>query len=333
MRCLLILSCLTAPSIAGIPQEQASFNAAALAKRSLPAVVLVKGTTMAGEEVSASGFIVDPLGTIVTNLHVIQSLKTGAVRLANGDVYDHFTIRAFDERRDLAIIQIRGFDLPVLPLGNSNGVEPGQAIVLLGNPLGLEGSISAGIISGIRRFPDGFQTIQTDAAANPGNSGGPLINGKGQVVGVFSFKLRGTENLNFVIPINYARGLLRSTDAISLDELRARLGKTFHEDSRTPVFPHRWKSLAKSGTKILRLDGERLYVETLPSRQPLGSNDYMIADLKKDGEKYAGLNRCRFTCEYSDSLKVNHNSCVEETIWSFHLSRQRESKVGLMITR
>ena len=74
--------------------------------------------------------------------------------------------------------------------------------------MGLEGSLSSGIVSGIRELDDGSKVFQTDAAANPGNSGGPMVDAEGKVIGVLTFKLRESENLNFVVPINYARGLL-----------------------------------------------------------------------------------------------------------------------------
>jgi S1-C subfamily serine protease len=204
----------------------AQMTPADIAKKAIPAVVFIKGLTIDGKEATGSGFIVDPSGVIVTNLHVVQGLKTAAVKLANGDVYDQVNIKAFDERKDLAVIQIQGFSLPTLEMGNSDELQPGVPVTLVGNPMGLEGSVSTGVVSGIRN-DGGFRVIQTDAAANPGNSGGPLLDGQGKAVGVLSFKLRGAESLNFCIPINYARGMLTmSTGSLSLDELAQKLGKT-----------------------------------------------------------------------------------------------------------
>jgi trypsin-like peptidase len=198
---------------------------AEVAKSTIPAVVLIKATGPAGET-SGSGFLVDAAGTIVTNLHVIQGGTALAVKLASGDVYDHVRIRAFDERKDLAVIQIPAFGLPTVPLGDSDAVQVGDPVMLIGNALGfLEGSVSTGIISGVRATETGFRVIQTDAAANPGNSGGPLVDAAGRVIGVLSFKLRGTESLNFVVPINYARGLLATNESMTLAEFTQRLGK------------------------------------------------------------------------------------------------------------
>jgi hypothetical protein len=127
-------------------------------------------------------------------------------------------------RRDLAIIKVHGYDLPAITLGNSDSLTVGEAVVIVGSPRGLEGTVTAGILSSVRASDKGFTVLQTDAAVNPGNSGGPLLNRTGQVVGVVSFKLRSAEGLNFALPINYARALLdRSDDPIALDEMRKRL--------------------------------------------------------------------------------------------------------------
>src|SRR5207244_3756258 len=125
-----------------------------------------------GSEWAGSGFVVDPSGTIVTNLHVVKGLVTARVKLANGDAYERITVRAYDDKKDIAILQIPGFGLPTVRLGDSDRVEPGAPVVLIGNSLGfLEGSASTGIVSAIRPL-DGYRVFQTDAAASHGNSGG-----------------------------------------------------------------------------------------------------------------------------------------------------------------
>lgn len=272
-----------------------------IAKRTCPAVVMIKTSTPSGEG-SASGFIVDSSGTIVTNLHVIQNASAVAVKLANGDIYDQIKVRSFDSRKDLAIIQIAGFGLPTTELGNSDTVRPGQQVVLIGNPLGiLEGSVSTGVISGVRVLEEsGFRVIQTDAAANPGNSGGPLLDRNGKVIGVLSFKLRGTESLNFVIPINYARGLLTSTELYGLDELSKRLAISTPDLFVTSQsqFPTHWKSLASGTTKIIRVDSEHIYVETLIPEERRQAGEFNVAELKKAGSKYVGSSRGAFACSW-----------------------------------
>jgi len=143
-----------------------------VAEIGLRATVAISGETASGKQVSGAGFLVEPTGVIVTNLHVIEGLKNAIVTLPNGDAYDRVKIRAYDERKDIAVIQIPGFNLPILSLGDSDRVKPGESTMLIGHPLGLTASITAGIVSAIRPV-DGFRVFQTDAAASPGNSGGP----------------------------------------------------------------------------------------------------------------------------------------------------------------
>lgn len=136
------------------------------------ALVFVKGASEAGQQLG-SGFLLSPDGKIATNLHVIRGMTSGGVQLASGEIYDKFLVLAFDERKDLAIIQVAGFDLPTIELGNSNGVRAGEPVVAMGSPLGLKGSVTAGVVSAVRNdFSGGFKIIQTDAAVNPDNSGG-----------------------------------------------------------------------------------------------------------------------------------------------------------------
>jgi S1-C subfamily serine protease len=134
------------------------------------------------------------------------------------------SVLAVDERRDIAIVKVAGFDLPVLDLGNSDALAVGEPAVIVGSPRGLEGTVTAGILSSIRDSGDGFKVLQTDAAVNPGNSGGPLVNNKGQAIGVVSFKLRSAEGLNFAIPVNYVRGLFNNLhEPMTLETAASRL--------------------------------------------------------------------------------------------------------------
>jgi hypothetical protein len=211
-------------TLAPIAFGQESLTIAQVAKRVSPAVVVIQGKTESGG-IQGSGFIVSKDGILVTNLHVIKDIRTAAiVQLANGEVFDSLSVLATDERRDLAIVKVAGFDLPVLELGNSDRLAVGEPTVSVGIPRGLEGTVTAGILSSIRDSGDGFKVLQTDAAVNPGNSGGPLVNNKGQAIGVVSFKLRSAEGLNFAIPINYVRGLLNNVhEPMSLEQMRRSL--------------------------------------------------------------------------------------------------------------
>ena len=191
---------------------QTVLNSVETTKKVSAAVVRVYGQTEVGQ-VEGSGFLVSSDGKVVTSLHVIRGIRRGSVQLAGGDIFDSFTVRGVDERRDLAIIQISGFVLSAIELGDSNELQPGEPVLLVGSPRDLQGSITAGVISGVRELSEGFKVIQTDAAANPGNSGGPLVNARAQVVGVLGFKLKDSSGLNFAVPINYVRRMLNNLDA------------------------------------------------------------------------------------------------------------------------
>jgi S1-C subfamily serine protease len=167
-----------------------------------PAVVVIQT-----DEGLGSGFIIKPDGIIVTNNHVIADAKQVAVKFPSGEVYKNVYLLSSDPVKDLAFLKIEAVDLPTIPLGNSNNVQVGDEVILVGTPQGLEQTVSNGLISGIR-VDNGVRVLQTSAPASPGSSGGPLLNRSGEVIGVMCFKLVNGENLNFTIPINYVRGKL-----------------------------------------------------------------------------------------------------------------------------
>lgn len=167
-----------------------------------PAVVVIET-----DKGFASGFVIKPDGIIVTNHHVVADATAMAVKLASGEVYRNVYLLGSDPTDDLAFLKIEAVDLPTIPLGNSNDVQVGEEVLLVGAPQGLEQTVSNGLISGIR-LDEGVRVLQTSAAASPGSSGGPLLNRNGEAVGVMSFKVVNGENLNFTIPINYVRGKL-----------------------------------------------------------------------------------------------------------------------------
>lgn len=190
-----------------------------LASRATPAVVLVDTRTPSGTR-QGSGFLVTSDGRILTNHHVIRDARSLTVKLASGDIYDQVSLLAADERRDLAVLQISGFDLPVLPLGNSDSVRIGAPVVLIGSPLGLENTVSTGIVSGRRQEERGYQLLQISAPASVGSSGGPVLSNTGEVIGIAVSQMRSGQNLNFALPINYARGLLGQIDGEPLAVFR-----------------------------------------------------------------------------------------------------------------
>lgn len=182
-----------------------------LAEEATRAVVLIDVRTAADSR-QGSGFLVDPRGLILTNQHVIRDARSATVKLASGDVYERVSILAEDDRRDIAVLQIAGFDLPTLPLGNSDSVRIGAPVVLIGSPLGLENTVSTGIVSGRRQEQAGYQLLQVTAPASQGSSGGAVLTADGQVIGIAASQIRTGQNLNFAVPINYARGLMQHLD-------------------------------------------------------------------------------------------------------------------------
>jgi serine protease Do len=159
---------------------------------------------------SGSGFLIREDGYLVTNAHVVGDAERIQVRLSDGRRFDARLV-GLDERVDLALLKIEATGLPVALLGDSNRTRVGEFVLALGHPFGLEQTVSFGIVSRkgtpIQVASPGFEFIQTDAAVNPGNSGGPLVNMAGEVVGVNTMAaVNGT--IGFAIPVNLVKALL-----------------------------------------------------------------------------------------------------------------------------
>ena len=161
-----------------------------------------------------SGFIIDPKGFIITNNHVVENADEIVVKLSTGKEFKAKVVGR-DSKTDIALIELKGAtDLPAVKLGDSDTMQVGQWVVAIGNPFGLENTVTAGIVSALGRHInqgpyDNF--IQTDAAINPGNSGGPLLNTKGEVVGInTAIYSRGGGNIGigFAIPISLAKEIV-----------------------------------------------------------------------------------------------------------------------------
>ena len=164
-----------------------------------------------GQDSQGSGFFVHP-GYVATNYHVVKGAEAIYVKsVANDITYTVEEITEINEKYDLAIIKISITEHPVLDLGDSDDVHIGETIYTIGNPKGLQGTVSRGIISSIRDFGDRGARIQIDAPISPGNSGGPVLNENGKVIGVSVSVHRDldAQNLNFAVPSNYLKELLR----------------------------------------------------------------------------------------------------------------------------
>ncbi|HEY9633200.1 MAG TPA: HhoA/HhoB/HtrA family serine endopeptidase [Coleofasciculaceae cyanobacterium] len=163
------------------------------------------------ERGEGSGFIISSNGQILTNAHVVDGADTVNVTLKDGRSFKG-KVLGTDPVTDVAVVKIESNNLPTVALGNSEQLKPGEWAIAIGNPLGLDNTVTTGIISATGRssrdvgVPDKrVQFIQTDAAINPGNSGGPLLNASGQVIGMNTAIIQGAQGLGFAIPINTAQ--------------------------------------------------------------------------------------------------------------------------------
>lgn len=165
------------------------------------------------ERGTGSGFIINANGQILTNSHVVNGADTVSVTLKDGRTFRGEVVGE-DPVTDVAVVKIAAKELPVVPIGNSSALQPGEWVIAIGNPLGLDNTVTAGIISATDRSSSdigvadkrvGF--IQTDTAINPGNSGGPLLNARGEVIGMNTAIISGAQGLGFAIPINTVQGI------------------------------------------------------------------------------------------------------------------------------
>mgnify|MGYP005706881101 FL=1 len=160
---------------------------------------------------TGSGVIISADGRLITNAHVVKGVDTVKVTLKDGRVFEG-VVKGVDSLTDIAIIKIEATDLPEVSMGKSEQLIPGQWAIAIGNPLGLDNTVTVGIISAIGRtssqvgIPDKrVRFIQTDAAINPGNSGGPLLNDQGEVIGINTAIRADAQGLGFAIPIETAK--------------------------------------------------------------------------------------------------------------------------------
>src|ERR1700727_874783 len=219
---------------AQINYDSVEQNNIAVYKRVLPAVVNITSNAVTydwfwgavPQQGQGSGFIVDSHGHILTNFHVIEGGRQIEVTLSNKHKYKAQVVLT-DKPHDLALLQIEAPNLIPAVLSNSQNLQVGQKVYAIGNPFGLNGTMTTGIISALRsvRGPEGNlieNAIQTDAAINPGNSGGPLLNSHGEVIGINSMIATGGSNqsagIGFAIPINTAKAVLN--DLITLGTVR-----------------------------------------------------------------------------------------------------------------
>ncbi len=184
-----------------------------------------------------SGFIVDPNGIILTNAHVVSDAKVVTVKLTDRREFSAKVLGS-DPKTDIAVLKIDAKNLPVVPLGSARDLKVGEWVLAIGSPFGFENSVTVGVVSAKRRSlpDDGYVPfIQTDVALNPGNSGGPLFDSRGQVVGINSqifSRTGGYQGLSFAIPIEVATRV-RDQIVAHGSVRHAKLGVTVQEVNQT----------------------------------------------------------------------------------------------------
>ena len=179
-----------------------------IAKKAFDSTVLLVMEDANGQPLSlGSGFFVRD-GEVASNLHVVKGAARGYAKIIGQKTkFDIEGITAVDSERDLVVLKISGAHARALALGNSESVQVGETVYAVGNPQGLEGTFSQGIVSSIREVGTD-KLLQITAPISPGSSGGPVLNGKGEVIGVSVATFRGGQNLNFAIPSIYLNNLL-----------------------------------------------------------------------------------------------------------------------------
>jgi S1-C subfamily serine protease len=213
---------------------------------------------------TGSGFVVDKDGTIVTNAHVVDGASKVTVSLEEGGDAIDAKVLGVDNDSDVAVLKIdpNGKDLTVLPLGNSSKLVVGDPVVAIGNPFGLQRTVTTGIVSALQRqvdAPSGFpisDVIQTDAAINPGNSGGPLLDANGRVIGINSQIAtgggEGSVGIGFAVPINTVKELLpklKAGQSVHHAYLGVRMGDLTSADAKQLKVP------VSDGAIIGQVDG------------------------------------------------------------------------------
>ena len=208
---MIILAMLYTPVFAFDREEQAIIK---LYKKINPAIVSVDSQMSDGLS-CGTGCIIDKSGIILTSAHVIDIGKIVIVTMSNGQDYKAKVIKHLGENKDIALLKITTpMELKTVKLGNSETIKVGQKVLAIGNPFGFNGTLTQGIIS---RIDYEKNRIQTDAAINPGSSGGPLINKKGEIIGINQAIYNPDNNISnigigFAIPINLVKEYLYEVD-------------------------------------------------------------------------------------------------------------------------
>jgi hypothetical protein len=262
------------------------------------AIASVLVTTSDGKTVNqGSGFFIDSTGRLVTNYHVIEDASSAVVKTTDGGFYEVRGTLAVDEEHDLAILQVSGINFTNVSLGDSDAVGIGDKVYAVGSPLGLETTVSDGIVSSIREL-DQTRLIQTTAPISHGSSGGPLLNLRGQVIGVTTLQIEGGQNLNFAVPSKLIRPLLLSKKVSPFVPIQAPEPRQVGE-AKNPIpkvgddfseLPKLWTGSLDKNQYSVRVLGEHIYIKSnfIEDVPGLLTDRNLNCDGKQQGEKWVG---------------------------------------------
>ena len=318
--------------------EPSKLNAAEIAKASSDSVVLINTFDAFGRQLAqGSGFIVSADGKIATNHHVLKDASTVAVKLNSGASFSSAEVIADDSDRDLALLKVEGRNLPALGLQSTNATVVGERVVAIGSPLGLENTVSDGLLSGFREDANGRRWIQTTAAVSHGNSGGPLIGENGKVIGVITLGvMEGAQNLNFAVPADAVQSLIDAPRRASV-VLPATKSISLTKDSV-------WTSLTSGRDFKLRFDGDYLYTDWVNEPEQLrNAGGFVRSELRKTGDgtyvgKVSQFLPCMYYtqvrwCRTEGSIEIRRLSLtriegVSESWGKFNCRKCQPEKVG-----
>jgi hypothetical protein len=272
---------------------QSQGNVSNVVKATVDSVVLIVISDASGKPLAqGSGFIASSDGKVVTNHHVIDGAHSAIVKLNNGAFFAVDGVIADDRDHDIAILKVSGNKLPTLQLADSDALTAGDHVVAIGSPLGLENSVSDGIISGFRKDRKGRSWIQTTAPTSHGNSGGPLLTMDEKVAGIITLKAAEGENLNFAVPSNVISNLLTNTTLHPLEAVPDQGPTSIHQDSSSPSIQMEervWTSLTAGYDYSIRTENNYIYVRWVNLPAELQStNSFITFEFKKSGDKWVG---------------------------------------------
>lgn len=260
--CLLLLLPLVgcaghpAPKAADAQTAPRALTPAEIAARGLPSVVTMRTSRSLG-----TGFVVRADGWIATNLHVIADGPQVKVTLRDGREFEVIEVLAASTVHDLALVRIEAQGLPTLVLGDSDAMRPGDPVVAIGNPLGLEDTVSSGLLSARRKTKGDFEVLQVSAPIAHGSSGGPLFNDRGEVVGISMAIASGEQGVGFGVPTRYLTPMIAQPEPMPFS-----LFATIIAQMRDAKAPKVHRNVPRFPTSLLagcNMDAQKLVVKLI----------------------------------------------------------------------